>query len=220
MTLPVVTVVIPTIEGREDHYARCRDSYTATAEGHCELDLITVLGEPSCGWGWQAGAERMSRHSQYLHFTCDDIEALPGWVEPAIEALDQGCLPAPRVLNGHTGAPEYFPKWGIEWPDWTVSGMAGLPFMTRDLWDRAVSPMFTGHYWTDNWVTWRAEQAGYVARVRTGFAFRHWWAAHARGAGMGYEERLAHDGRLFQQAAAMAQRGEWVKPWPDRGAVT
>lgn len=220
MDLPRISVVIPTIPGREAHYRRCADGYTACADGAYDLDLITIVGEPTCGWGWQAGAERMDPASEYLHFTCDDIEPLPGWAAPAIEALDQHVMPAPRVLNGHTGAPEYFPEWGREHPDWTPSGMAGLPFMSRELWLDHVAPMFTGHYYTDNWCTWRAVQAGYVAKVRTGFAFRHYWADHGRGAGMGYEERLLHDRDLFFQATVMEQAGDWAKPWPERGAVS
>lgn len=216
MTLPVVTVVIPTIPGREEHYARCRASYLATCDGVCDLDLITVTGEPTCGWGWQAGIEKMRPASKYLHLTCDDIEAQPGWLQAAIEAITEHVLPAPRILNGATGAPESFPQWGTDWPDGTPAGLSALPFMSRDLFEQHVAPMFTAHYFGDNWVTWRSARAGFPALVRRGYFFKHHWAEHRRGAGMDYGERLAHDEGLFYQAAGMVQRGEWVKPWPPR----
>jgi hypothetical protein len=218
--LPKVTVVIPTIPGRETHFRRCRDSYIATTDGVCVLDLVIVVGEPTCGWGWQAGIEKMAADSEYLHLTCDDIEAQPGWVQAAVSAITDHVLPAPRILNGTTGAPESFPQWGYEWADGTEAGLSALPFMSRDLFENHVAPMLTSHYYGDNWVTWRAGLAGYPALVRRGYFFKHHWASHRRGAGMEYGERLKHDGRLFQQAAGMVQRGEWVKPWPDRDAVT
>jgi hypothetical protein len=217
MSLPVISVLVPTVDGREDHLNRCAAAYQAHARGEYTLDLVVVLNAPSCGWGWQRAAERMRPDSEYVHFTCDDIEPLPGWAAPAIAALDTGFHPAPRVLNGSTGAPEFFPSWGVEWPDGTDAGFSCLPFITRDLWVNSVSPMLTCHYFTDNWVSWRAGNAGYPPRVVRGYAFRHWWADHLRGAGMGYEERLAHDQELFVVAAGMAQRGLWKEPWPPSG---
>ncbi len=216
MSLPVISVIIPTVDGRESDYYRCVRAYRMHAEGQYELDLIVERNQPTCGWGWQAGSERIRADSEYVHLTCDDIEPQSGWAAPAIKALEQHYLPAPRVVNGHTGMPEMFPQWGIEWPDGTPAGLCCLPFLTRELWDNHVSPMLCSHYFGDNWATYRAAHAGYPARIVRGYHVRHWWASHLRGAGMGYEDRLAHDQEVFYKAAGMAERGEWTEPWPPR----
>ncbi len=50
-----------------------------------------------------------------------------------------------------------------------------------------------------------------------GYHVKHWWADHLRGAGMGYEERLAHDQAFFHQAVGMSEAGKWgLPPWPPR----
>ncbi len=216
MSLPVISVIVPTVDGREEHFDRCWNAYTDTQGDEYKLDLIVVRNEPTCGWGWQAGAERISDDAEYVHFTCDDIEPQPGWAAPAIGALKHHVLPAPRVLNGTTGAPEYFPRWGTEWPDGTWAGFSCLPFITRELWDGAVQPMMTAQYFGDNWVTFRSGKAGYAPYVVRGYLFKHHWAQHKRGAGMGYQERLRHDERVFREAMGMANRNEWTQPWPPR----
>lgn len=210
--LPAISVIIPTIEGREEHLDRCITGYQLHSRGSYHLELIVENDHPTCGAGWQAGAERAT--ADYLHFTCDDIVPQAGWADPAVETLAQGFLPAPRVLNGTTGVPEYQPAWGTESPDWTPVHMSCLPFVTRDLWENAVRPMLTCHYFTDDWISWRSIRAGYQCRVRRDYLFRHYWAQHKRGAGMSYEQRMWNDHSLYQQAMAMVLDGKWDKPWP------
>lgn len=210
--LPSIAVIIPTIEGREEHLATCITGYEIHAPGSYELELIVEHDHPTCGSGWQAGAERAT--ADYLHFSCDDIEPQAGWAQPAVETLAQGFLPAPRVLNGVSGAPEYQPAWGAESPDWTPVHMSCLPFITRDLWENHVRPMLTCHYYTDDWISWRSIRAGYQPRVRRDYLFRHYWAAHKRGAGMSYEARMWNDHSLYQQAMSMVLEGKWDRPWP------
>lgn len=214
MPLPVISVVIATIDGREDHLSRCIRAFEDTAAGQYEMDLVIERNRPTCGWGWQKGAERISPRGEYVALICDDLEPQPGWAPPAMAALQHGVLPAPRVLNGHTGAPEFFPQWGIEWEDGTPAGMSCIPFITRELWDDHVQPMLTCHYFTDNWVTYRCAKAGFRPLVVRPYLFKHYWAGHKRGAGMDYDQRLRHDQSVFIEAVKMADNGRWTKPWP------
>lgn len=216
MTLPVISVIIPTIDGREKDLARCIAGYKRDAGYHYQLDLVVVRNEPSCGWGWAKGAEQISDATDYVHFSCDDLEPQPGWAPGAMLALRHKIIPAPRVLNGHTGAPEFFPGWGVEWENGVNAPFACVPFIDREGWDGHVAPMLTTHYFGDNFVTFRAERAGYSCRVVRGYFFKHFWAEHGRGAGMGYGERLEADRRLFLEAVEMVQRGEWKQPWPEK----
>lgn len=56
--LPLISVIVPTVDGREDHLERCVRTYTELAAGNYELQLIIERNHPTCGLGWQAGSEK------------------------------------------------------------------------------------------------------------------------------------------------------------------
>ena len=205
----MISIIIPTVTGREDHYERCRNAYTETAVH--DLELITETDHATVGLAWQAGASRAS--GEYIHFTCDDLEALPGWDTAAVSASDSGFVPAPKVTDARTGALQSWPVWGIEHKDGIHVDFSAVPFLSRKMWE-AVQPLFTGHYYTDNFISYRAKASGWPSVFFNGYAFRHHWAQHRRGAGMGQDERLAYDCNLYNQAVAMIGKGEWREPWP------
>lgn len=212
MTLPVISVIIPTVDGREDHLRTGTSAYVRHAPGNYELDLIVKSNYPTCGHGWQAGLS--SVRGQYVHFTCDDIEPREGWAAPAIEAIEAGFLPAPQVW-GPRGEPQSHPGWlqGRACVDWEPVYMTSLPFVSLEQLEKIV-PLFTSHYCSDDWFGYRAGRAGWGIRVRTGYTFTHHWAQHKRGAGMGEGARLQYDSVLFAQAQRMVEAGEWNEPWP------
>jgi hypothetical protein len=205
----MISVIIPTVTGREDHYDRCVTAYTATT-AH-PFELVTETDHRTCGLAWQAGAERAA--GDFLHFTCDDLEPLPGWDEAALSASAAGFVPAPRVTDAATGALQSWPAWGREHADGTDAGFSAIPFLSRPMWE-TVRPLFTGHYYTDDFISFRARAAGWPPVVFNGYAFRHHWAQHRRGAGMTQDERQAYDLHLYNQAVAMAGAGDWHEPWP------
>jgi hypothetical protein len=205
----VISIIIPTVPGREDHYERCVAAYAAvTAADH---EMLTEYDHPTVGLAWQAGAERAA--GDHLHFTCDDLEPLPGWDQAALAASAAGTVPAPKVTDARTGALQSWPAWGQEHADGTDAGFSAIPFLTRPMWE-AVRPLFTGHYYTDDFISYRARAAGWPPLFCNGYAFRHHWAQHRRGAGMTQDERQAYDLDLYNQAAAMADAGTWHEPWP------
>lgn len=210
VTLPVISVIVPTVAGREDHLARCATAYRDHAPGAYELDLIAEHDHPTCGAGWQAGLARA--HGDYIHLTCDDIEPLPGWHAPAIEAADTGFLPAPQVCDP-AGEPQSWPEPGKLGEDWAPVPMTSLPFCTAAQMER-IAPLALIHYFSDDWFSWRGQQAGWPARLRSGYRFTHHWAQVLRGAGMTQEQRMAHDRELYYQAQRMDLAGKWTVPWP------
>lgn len=212
VSLPVISVICPTIDGREEFIENCTAKYAACAEGRYELDLVIEKNHPTCGHGWQAGLPRA--RGQYLHFTCDDIEPRPGWAGPAIECVQRGFLPAPQVYN-LAGVPQSLPVWGVVSPDWAPCAMTALPFVSAGQLARIV-PLFTSHYYSDNWFSFRASQAGWATRLRVQYTFTHHWAQHERGAGMSEQQRMGYDEVLYQQACRMAMEGQWREPWPPR----
>ena len=191
----MISVVVPTIQGREDHYARCVAAYQRTVPAD-QLQLITMRDFPTCGEAWNAGAKQAT--GDYLHFSADDLEPHHGWLQPAIEAVRRGYLPAPRITNPD-GALDYCGYHGVELPDKAIVQMSVIPFMTAEQWAQ-IGPGLPIHYFSDNYLSWRGARAGYQTVVRRAFAFMHHWAQPGRGAGMTYEQRMAHDRDLFMAA--------------------
>lgn len=212
--MPVISVLIPTVTGREEHFTATLGYYADRCSPGVTAELVTVLDHPAVGHGWQACAERST--GDYLHFTNDDIEPLPGWDVAAVAAADAGVVPAPRVTDARNGRLQSRPYWDAEFPDDTPTGISVLPFLSRAMWDK-VQPLLTCHYYTDDFISVRAARNGWPSLMRNGYAFRHHWAEHRRGAGMTEPERMQHDYNLYAQALGMADRGEWVKPWPEAG---
>lgn len=210
--MTLISVVIPTVAGREDHYARCRDALLECSA--IEVEIITEFGRPSCGMGWQAGAVRAT--GDYIALLCDDLEPLDGWDVAAVEAVGQGCIPAPKVTDGRNGALQSRPYWGMEFTDGTDCGISIVPFMSRAQWE-VIQPLFTAHYYTDDFVSERARRAGWPPLMCNRYAFRHHWAQPGRGAGMTENERMAHDQIRYSQALAMVGAGQWNAPWPPEG---
>ena len=209
MGLPLISIIIPTVPGREDHYDRCVDAYLHRTSS--AFEFITETDHATVGLAWQAGAEKAC--GDYIHLTCDDLEPLDGWDIAAVKAADAGSVPAPRVTHAGTGELQSWPAWGREHEDGTDAGFSAIPFLSRQMWE-AVRPCFLGHYYADNFISDRARAAGWPSLMCNGYAFRHHWAQHRRGAGMTQDERQAYDRDLYGRAIAMVGAGEWREPWP------
>jgi hypothetical protein len=205
VSLPLISVIVPTVPGREDHLERCTRAYAGHAPGGYALDLVIERGHPAVGIAWQAGAEKA--RGEYIHLTNDDIEPRPGWHAPAIEAVQRGCLPAPQVYSPD-GAPQSLPAWGALGDDWAPVTMTTLPFCSRAQWER-IGPVARIHYYSDDFFSYRGRKAGWATALRSGYAFTHHWALPGRGAGMTEAERMEHDRRLYDEAVSRAERGEW-----------
>lgn len=214
MSLPWISVIVPTVDGREDHLERCVTAYHTLAPGNYQLELLIERNHRSCGLAWQAGAER-SRTGDFIHLTDDDIEPRPDWHAPAIEAVERGFIPAPQVYDPN-GYPQSHPCVGSVAPDWTPVHMSALPFCSRQQWEK-ITPLMTSHYFTDDFFSFRANQAGWMPRLRIGYAFTHWWATVRRGAGMSEPDRMRNDQALYQEAIRRVYSGQWTEPWPADG---
>jgi len=211
--MTLISVVVPTIPGREDLFELVIRAYFDRT-GY-DLELIPQYGHPTVGCAWQAGADQAS--GEYIHLGNDDCEPHPGWAEPAVEAVEAGFIPSPQVY-APDGTPQGLPAWGVVDVDWTPVSCAMIPFLSRKQW-LAIRPLLTSHYYTDNWITTRARNAGWRCRLRTGYAFTHHWAQPGRGAGMTEPDRMAYDERLYHAALLMAQNGQWTEPWPPGGRL-
>lgn len=197
-----VVIVVPTIPGREADLERCLASYKRTAP---DARVIVERGHSCVGDGWRAGAEKAGDFD-YLHLTNDDIEAHDGWLEPAIEAVDQGKIPAPLVY-GPSGSLDSaglqgFGQYRGPHHDWMRIGGTTIPFMNRAMWEQI--GMVPIHYCADLWVSAKGRLKGYETVIRTGMCFSH----HEAPAGRDYSrvEEDAKDYMTLIQEAEMEER--------------
>lgn len=212
--MALISVVLPTINGRQDVYDFVRGRFERMDYGDHTMEIVPIYGQHTVGIAWQRGAERAQ--GDYILFGNDDCEPHDGWWGPAIEAVDSGYVPSPMVYDTG-GYPQGLPEWGRVAPDCTLVQTALIPFMSKAQWAQ-IKPLFLGHYYSDNFFTDRAAANGWECVLRTGFAFTHYWAQQGRGAGMGSEaECMKFDRRLYETARLMVAEGRWDKPWPPNG---
>ena len=193
--MPLISIIIPTVDGREDHLDRCVEAYRSRTEADHEIILYHNL--PTCGAAWILGAEIAV--GDYLHFTADDLEPFEGWDLAAIEAADRGMQPSPWISDPD-GVTQFRGIWGgIGLSDWQAVPMSTIPFMSRKMLESAL-PLLDAHYYTDNWVSDQLLRGGYSTVFRPGYRFTHHWAQPGRGAGMTESERMTHDRLLYEKA--------------------
>lgn len=192
----MISIIIPTIDGREDHFKRAVAAYeTRTTHPY---EIIIERNHPAVGPAWNAGAARAA--GDCIHFTADDLEPHDGWDTAAMETLATGALPAPRITNQH-GQLDSCGLHGVEMEDGAHVAMSVIPFMPVQVWE-SIRPVLPIHYFTDNWISWCANRIGWPARVNRRFRFTHHWAQWGRGAGMTQNERMEHDQAVYLDAVA------------------
>lgn len=199
--MPTVDVIIPTIRGREAYLERCLRGYRETCPEGFELNLVRIRDEGTCGIAWQKGCEWAV--GDYLHLTSDDIVPMAGWLEPLVEACDQGkipcalvVIPTPELLDEDEmprpdlEAPpeqrhffERHPSDESVVPDWyecrEPSEYPSIPFMTSGQWEK-IGPMIASNYGGDRWIGHRAKQNGMPVVARHGSRFVHYAATEGK----------------------------------------
>lgn len=177
----MLSIVIPTITGREESYRRCQQAYLATMPH--DWEIITVTDRKN----WPAACNEGFLHAtgDYLHFTADDLEPLPGWWEealPWIEKHDE--LPAPKVFN-HSADGVWDNR--VDGPDKGVPHFTRIPLMTRSQYER-IGPWPEMDYGADVWLSEKGRALGIETRMFHSYAFVHHWEQVGR---IDTPERLA-----------------------------
>lgn len=212
MTRPDITVVIPTVSGREDHLARALAAYEANTTA--TFEVLTFLDLPGVAYGWQRGAEKA--RGRYIQLANDDNEPRPGWDTAAMAFVDRGVQPAPRVFDAggqmwDGAVPEQDPR---RLPDGAEVPMSSVPFVARRWW-KHITPLPPGmHYFTDNWIAGRLKRVGIRTELCHGYDIVHTWAQPHRGAGWTEPERMQVDQQYVLMAFSVVQRGaEALAEW-------
>ena len=172
----MLSIVLPTLSGREETRARAIASYQDTLD--VPYELIVVLD----GKTWPAACNEGYEKSKgdIILFTSDDLEALPGWYDriPGFFA-EHDELPAPRVYN-------FLPPPEGDWdnsedgPDGAITYFTRIPIMRRDQWKRIGRWPDDLIYYADLWVSDKARALGMETRMVHGFDFIHHWSGIKR----------------------------------------
>lgn len=171
--MSTVSVVVPTIPGREDLLERTRSALKATSGAH-GVQIIVVRNRPTLGQGWNDGAA--AADGEFLMLAADDIEPAEGWIDAAIAATWDDVWPSPRILNvdgslhscGTMGGGMLMP----ECSSGTPCGASPFPFMARDVWAE-VGPALEVSYYGDDYLSWRARCVGLRVEVVRGYCLTH-----------------------------------------------
>lgn len=199
-----VSVVIPTIKGRESLCDRTVAAFRASTDA--DLQIIVVRERLTIGKAWNDGAEAAT--GEYLMLAADDVMPHPGWLEAATEAADAGYYPAPHI---DTAAGSVLAT-GSMGGGWLVTGCADyapvvssqFPFMRRHAWSE-LGPSLAIHYFADDYLAARARALGLTVVYREGYRLTHLEGTHGR------EEmvrRSMTDRLAFEQAM---ESDEWAK---------
>lgn len=188
----MLSVVIPTITGREESLERAWVAYLET--GPEDMEAVIVENFPN----WPAACNEGFRQARgdRLHFTADDLEPLPGWWQEALPWLDEHDeLPAPKVFNFSADG-----LWDnrVDGPDGGIPHFTRIPLMTRSQYER-IGPWPEIPYASDVWLSERARTLGIETRMFHSYAFVHHWSQVGRIDG---QENLALSERVLNQLRA------------------
>jgi len=176
----LISIVVPTISGREELLSLCRAAYLETTE--CEFEFLIVENAPTCNAAWNIGLKQAK--GDILHLSADDLEPHPHWDTVGLYWLSNGYLPCPRVLNTD-GSLQSCGNEAAEAITGTSSDVARVPLFPRSLLS-AVYPILDTQYMGDYWVTAQARKVGWDTVVVRDFVFTH---------------HMAQEGRLYTLAA-------------------
>lgn len=168
-----LSVVVPTIDGREHWLLGAMDSIAQTVEDYQE---IIVRNQPTCGKGWNIGIYQAK--GDYVLLFADDLVAHPGWFEAGRKALGEGVIPCPRILNPD-GTLQSCGTFVEEAETGTPSVLARVPLLTRHM-AQSLYPIFENHYMGDHWITYRGKQLGWPTQVVREMVFTHHFAMEGR----------------------------------------
>lgn len=165
-----ISIIIPTITGREEWLKKCRKAYKATSPG---AEIIEVKDEISCGHAWQKGSELATR--PYLHFTADDITPSTRWWVDAMKFVDSGAVPAANVRTAR-GLPA---TCDSPLGDMGLHQNILVPFLSRSMVDKG-GWFLPIHYGSDDWITYWAVHLGYEIKKCPRYRMIHHVAPQGR----------------------------------------
>jgi len=163
----LISVVIPTITGRENSLARTIAAYNFTT--NAKIEWLIYKDRPTCGIAWNEGIAEAT--GDYIHLSADDLEPQPGWYEAAWSKINHGFLPAPRILKPD-GTLESCGWDDQERPDGTPEEFSRIPFAPKE-WFWEMGPMLETHYMGDYYFGALGRRIGILTVIARDYLFIH-----------------------------------------------
>ena len=164
-----ISVIMPTISGREESLARMVAAYHERTPH--ELEIINPKDYPSWPAGCNAGQLRAT--GDVLHFASDDLEPLEGWATAMLESLRADEIPAPQLWDFAWSAKAPV-NAAADGPPGVITAFSRVPSLTWEMAD-AIGPWPEMAYYADNWVSDKARILGWETRVMGDYRFVHHW---------------------------------------------
>lgn len=182
----MISIIIPTIEQRQEHLERCLAAYERTTP--MEYEFIVVRDEPTCGIAWNIGIAKSS--GDLIHLTADDLEPHAGWLQAALGKIERGLIPAPRILKPD-GSLESCGWDAKEHPEDETTPYSRIPIAPRS-WFEAIGPMLETHYANDEYFSAKARLVGFDTVIARDYLFTHHRASQGR-----LDKRVTQDVATF-----------------------
>lgn len=173
---PRLSVVIPTISGREESLARTVAAYENTLKKKSH-ELIVVKDESSWPRACNEGYARSS--GDIVHFTADDLVPEADWYREVcawLKNVDE--LPAAKVYDFGPGGSRRFSN-AVDGSDLELVHFTRVPIMRRDQWER-IGPWPEITYFADIWLSEKARTIGIRTRMFYSYVFFHHWSQIGR----------------------------------------
>jgi hypothetical protein len=169
----MISIVIPTISGREESLAGVLDAYEKTTG--IEKEIIVMLDRPSWPKACNEGYEQSN--GEIIHFGADDLEPLPDWWRNPLAWLQEHDeLPAPRVWDYRQEGQYMNLEDG---GDGDIPHFTRVPILTRSQYER-IGPWPLIDYYADVWLSEKARTLGIETRMVFGYDFVHHWSQIGR----------------------------------------
>lgn len=187
--MPELSIIVPSIDGREHWLSRALTAFKKTTPVFYET--IIIMNKPTCGIAWNEGIKQSS--GDYILLSADDIEPLAGWFEAGKEWVDKDYLPAARILNTD-GSLQSCGDTADEQLTGTPTELARVPFCSREQMEK-IYPIIRCHYYTDSFFSYRGRLNNWPTIVVRDMTFYHHFAPEGR-----VDERLYEDLKVFRRA--------------------
>lgn len=194
--MPLLTIVIPFVAGREGYLDLALRAYRRTTPE--DTQILVITNKATCGEAWNRGIEQAT--GDYVLLAADDIEpASDDWLDQGIYWVNRDFLPCARILNTD-GSLQSCGDWPEEADTETICEFARIPFARSDQM-KAIYPILNIHYATDYWFSHRGREIGLETIVVREFCFYHHLAQPGR-----IDYRLASDMQIFKRKAGLQRR--------------
>lgn len=177
----LLSIIVPTIDGREDSLARTLDAYERHTDHRHEIIVIKNLAN----WPTACNAGFDKAKGSLVHFGADDLEPVAGWFADAIKVASRDNeLPAAFV---HDHTPDGILNNAADGQPGETTHFTRVPLMTRKQWD-LIGRWPEIDYYADVWLSEHARTLGIQTRLVDSYRFVHHWHQHGR---LDSPERLA-----------------------------